>query len=130
MIRLPRAADRGLRPAAPGLAAVLDGFSYLRGHPVLLMAFVVDIIAMVFGMPRALFPEIAHESFGGPPDGGLAFALLFAGIPVGAVLGGVFSGWVSRVRRQGRAVVGAIVVWGLAMMASGGRSGWLHVLAP
>ena len=69
------------------------------------MSFVVDIIAMVFGMPRALFPEIAHVDFGGPDEGGLAFALLFAAIPAGAVLGGVFSGWVSRVERQGLAVI-------------------------
>ena len=53
------------------------------------MSFVVDIIAMVFGMPRALFPEIADTEFGGPPEGGLVFALLFAAIPAGAVLGGV-----------------------------------------
>ena len=123
VIRLPALPIEGSAGTAPGLRAVLDGFGYLRGHPVLLMSFVVDIIAMVFGMPRALFPQIAHESFGGPPDGGLAFALLFAGIPAGAVLGGVFSGWVSRVRRQGRAVVGAIVVWGLAMTAFGGAVG-------
>ena len=76
-----------------GVRAVLDGLGYLRGQPVLLMSFLVDIIAMVFGMPRALFPEIAHLDFGGPEGGGLAFALLFAGIPIGAVLGGVFSGW-------------------------------------
>ena len=88
-----------------------------------MMSFVVDLIAMVFGMPRALFPEVAHESFGGPVDGGLAFALLYAGIPVGAVLGGILSGWVSRVHRQGRAVVGAIAVWGLAMTFFGGAVG-------
>ena len=87
-----------------GFKAVLDGLRYLRGHPVLLMSFLVDIVAMVFGMPRALFPEIAHVDFGGPEGGGIAFALLFAGIPIGAVLGGVFSGWVSRVERQGVAV--------------------------
>ncbi|MFC6715511.1 hypothetical protein [Branchiibius cervicis] len=98
---------------------MLEGFAYLRGHTVLLMSFVVDIIAMVFGMPRALFPQIAHESFGGPIDGGLAFALLFAAIPLGAVVGGVFSGWVSRVTRQGAAVVVAIIVWGLAMVVFG-----------
>ncbi len=103
----------------PGISSVIDGFRYLRGHPVLMMSFVVDIIAMVFGMPRALFPEVAHVSFGGPESGGLAFALLFAAIPAGAVLGGVFSGWVSRVQRQGLAVVVAIVVWGLAMVGFG-----------
>ncbi len=102
-----------------GFRAVLDGLGYLRGHPVLLMSFLVDIIAMVFGMPRALFPEIAHVNFGGPDSGGIVFALLFAGIPIGAVIGGVFSGWVSRVERQGVAVLAAVIVWGLAMLGFG-----------
>jgi Transmembrane secretion effector len=107
-------------PTGPaGWRSVVDGFRYLRGHPVLLMSFLVDIIAMVFGMPRALFPEAAHVDLGGPESGGLAFALLFAAIPAGAVLGGIFSGWVSRVNRQGLAVVVAIVVWGLAMVGFG-----------
>jgi MFS family permease len=107
-------------PGGPaGWRSVVDGFRYLRGHPVLLTSFLVDIIAMVFGMPRALFPEAAHVDFGGPESGGLAFALLFAAIPAGAVIGGVFSGWVSRVHRQGLAVIVAIVVWGLAMVGFG-----------
>ncbi|CUR62211.1 Major facilitator superfamily MFS_1 [metagenome] len=103
----------------PGIRAVVDGFRYLRTQPVLMMSFVVDIIAMVFGMPRALFPEMADVDFGGPSEGGLAFALLFAAIPAGAVIGGVLSGWVSRVERQGLAVMVAIVVWGLAMLGFG-----------
>ncbi len=98
---------------------MLDGLRYLRDQPVLLMSFLVDIIAMVFGMPRALFPEIAHVNFGGPDSGGIVFALLFAGIPIGAVIGGVFSGWVSRVERQGVAVLAAVIVWGLAMVGFG-----------
>lgn len=104
---------------SPGLRSVLDGLGYLKGHPVLLMSFVVDLIAMVFGMPRALFPEIADVAFDGPSEGGVAFALLFAAIPLGAVLGGIFSGWVSRVQRQGLAVVVCIVVWGLAITGFG-----------
>jgi MFS family permease len=123
VVGLPRMPVEGAATSTPGVRAVLDGFAYLRGHRLLLMSFVVDIIAMVFGMPRALFPQVAHESFHGPPEGGLAFALLFAGIPAGAVLGGIFSGWLSRVRRQGLAVVAAIVVWGLAMTAFGGAIG-------
>jgi MFS family permease len=103
----------------PGLRSVIEGFVYLRGHPVLLMSFLVDIIAMVFGMPRALFPQMADESFGGPSEGGLAFALLFAAIPAGAVVGGVLSGWVSRVERQGFAVIVSILVWGGAMTGFG-----------
>ncbi len=134
VVRLPKLPVEG-PVTSPGLRSVIDGLRYLRGHPVLLMSFVVDIIAMVFGMPRALFPEMAHASFGGPAQGGLAFALLFAAIPAGAVLGGVFSGWVSRIDRQGLAVVWAILVWGLAMTGfgvagglAGGTAGvWLGV---
>ena len=118
VVRLPRLRVEGAA-GTPGLRAVIDGLRYLRGHPVLMMSFLVDLIAMIFGMPRALFPEIAHLDFGGPSEGGLAFALLFAAIPLGAVIGGVFSGWVSRVERQGLAVVIAILVWGLAIAGFG-----------
>lgn len=104
---------------SPGLRAVVDGLVYLGAHKILLLSFVVDLIAMVFGMPRALFPEMAHAQFGGPAEGGLEFALLYAAMPAGAVLGGVFGGWVSRVQRQGAAVLWAIAVWGGAMAVMG-----------
>jgi MFS family permease len=112
---------------APGLRSVVEGFSYLRTQPVLMMSFVVDIIAMIFGMPRALFPQIAHESFLGQEEGGLAFALLFAAIPAGAVIGGVLSGWVSRVSAQGRAVVVCVVLWGLSMVGFGLAVGFADI---
>jgi MFS family permease len=136
VFRLPPLQVEGAA-GTPGLRAVIDGLGYLRGHPVLLMSFVVDLIAMIFGMPRALFPAIAHQNFGGPSGGGLAFALLFAAIPLGAVIGGVLSGWVSRVRRQGLAVVMAIVVWGVAItgfalavsLADGSARTWMLALA-
>ncbi|MCW2855391.1 MAG: major facilitator superfamily 1 [Marmoricola sp.] len=136
VVRLPKLPVEGAA-GTPGLRAVIDGLGYLRGHPVLLMSFVVDLIAMIFGMPRALFPAIAHQNFGGPSGGGLAFALLFAAIPLGAVIGGVFSGWVSRVQRQGLAVVAAIVVWGTAItgfglavsQAAGSARNWMLALA-
>ncbi len=119
VLRLPALPIEGIISRAPGLGSVVEGFSYLRTQPVLMMSFVVDIIAMVFGMPRALFPQIAHESFLGPEEGGWAFAALFAAIPVGAVIGGVLSGWVSRVAAQGRAIIVCILVWGLAMVGFG-----------
>ena len=122
VVSLPRLPIEGIT-GTPGLRSIIDGFGYLRGHPILLMSFLVDIIAMVFGMPRALFPQMAHESFGGPTEGGLAFALLFAAIPVGSVLGGVFSGWVSRVVRQGLAVVVAVILWGASMLGFGLAAG-------
>ncbi len=59
VVALPRLPVEGIA-GTPGLRSVIDGLTFLRGHPVLLMSFFVDIIAMVFGMPRALFPEIAH----------------------------------------------------------------------
>lgn len=131
VVRLPRMPVLGAPAGAPGLRSVVEGFVYLRGHPILLMSFVVDLIAMIFGMPRALFPQIADQSFGGDPEGGLAFALLFAAIPAGAVLGGVFSGWVSRVERHGLAVILAVVVWGLAVVGFGvavALAGWSPTL--
>ena len=102
---------------------MLDGFRYLAGNTVVLMSFVVDLIAMILGMPRALFPQMAHESFGGPVEGGTIMALLAAAISVGAVAGGVFSGWLPRIQRQGLAVVIAIVVWGVAMIGFGVAGG-------
>lgn len=112
----------------PGLRSVIDGLGYLRGRPVLIMSFVVDLIAMVFGMPRALFPEMAHSVYGGPAVGGTELALLYASMPVGVLLGGLFSGWVGRVDRHGRAVLIAIAIWGAAMVAFGLAVGLTPVL--
>ena len=56
---------------------------------------------MVFAMPRALFPEVAQDRFGG----GSAVGWLFAAIAIGSVLGGLTSGWIGRVKRQGIALV-------------------------
>jgi MFS family permease len=119
VIRLPPLRVLDAATATPGIRAIADGLVYLRTQPVLLMSFLVDLIAMVFGMPRALFPEIAHLNFHGPNNGGIVFALLFAAIPAGAVIGGVFSGWVSRVERHGLAVVVCILFWGAAMTGFG-----------
>ena len=109
-----------------GIAAVLDGFRYLAGNTVVLMSFVVDLVAMILGMPRALFPQMAHQSFGGPVAGGTTMAVLAAAMSAGAVAGGVFSGWLPRVRRQGLAVFVAIVVWGLSMVGFGLAAGAAH----
>ncbi|TQF74166.1 MFS transporter [Rhodococcus spelaei] len=118
VIALPKLPPTGHTTKA-GIGAVVDGFRYLSTQKVLLASFVVDIIAMVFGMPRALFPQIAHETFGDPVSGGVALGLLFAAMSAGAVMGGVFSGWLPGVRYQGRAVVACIVAWGLAMVGFG-----------
>ena len=103
------------RLARPGLRSVAEGLRFIAAQPVLLMSFVVDIIAMVFAMPRALFPEVAETRFGGDQ----AVGWLFAAIAIGAVVGGLSSGWIGRVRRQGVALTVAIVAWGAAVALSG-----------
>jgi hypothetical protein len=96
---------------------------------VLLVSFLVDIIAMAFGMPRAVFPEMAEVTFHDPPGGGIALGALYASIALGSLAGGLFSGWLHGVRRQGVAVILAIGVWGLGVSAFGlVHSLWLAVL--
>lgn len=122
LYRLPGAPAEFTRRRLSVLGAFRDvgvGFRYLSGRQVLLASFVVDIVAMVLGMPRALFPEMAEHSFGDPAGGGTALGLLNAGIGIGAILGGLTSGWMVRVSRQGRAVTLAIGVWGVAMVGFG-----------
>ncbi|HEY8457855.1 MAG TPA: MFS transporter [Actinopolymorphaceae bacterium] len=126
--RLPPLPPLDGAPRRAGIRHVLEGFGYLASRRVLLMSFLADIIAMVLGMPRALFPQMAHETFGDPPGGGFALGVLYAAIPTGAVLGGLFSGTFSRIRRHGVAVVGAVCAWGIAIIGFG-LSPWLWVAA-
>ncbi|MGC5017023.1 MFS transporter [Micromonospora sp. DT47] len=107
-----------------GLAGIVDGFRYLAATPVLLSSFAIDLIAMILAMPRALFPEVAESRFGG----GAAVGWLYSAIAIGAMLGGLTSGWIGRMRRQGLALVVAVVGWGLAIAAAGlARQLWLMV---
>ncbi|AJE66198.1 MFS transporter [Corynebacterium glutamicum] len=102
-----------------GFASVVDGLKYLAGQPVLVMVMVLDLIAMIFGMPRALYPEIAEVNFGGGDAGATMLAFMYSSMAVGAVLGGVLSGWVSRISRQGVAVYWCIIAWGAAVALGG-----------
>jgi MFS family permease len=110
-----------------GMREIAAGFRYISGHKVLLLSFLADIIAMVFGMPRALFPQLAAETYA-PYGEGLALGLLFAAVPIGAVAGGLFSGTFSRARRHGWMVIGAVTAWGVAVAGSGlSRNLWIAV---
>ncbi|MFF3965800.1 MFS transporter [Streptomyces griseorubiginosus] len=111
-----------------GVREIVEGFRYISAHKVLLLSFLADIVAMVFGMPRALFPQLAAETYA-PYGEGFALGLLFAAIPIGAVVGGLFSGTFSRARRHGWMVIGAVVAWGAAITGFGlSRSLWLAVV--
>ncbi|ASY32314.1 putative membrane transport protein [Streptomyces sp. Tu6071] len=108
-----------------GLKDVFDGFRYLWPRKLLLVSFVADIAAMVLGMPRALFPEMADTYFGGDA----ALGVLYAALPVGALLCGVFSGLYSHIRRHGVMVVLSVAAWGLAVAGLGlAHSLWLAAL--
>jgi len=117
-----------LRPLPPhgggtraGIASILEGLHFLRGRRALQGTFVIDVNAMVFGMPRALFPALGTGLFGGGPA---TVGLLYAAPGAGALVAALTTGWVTSVRRQGRAVVVAVIVWGAAVAAFGAVS-WL-----
>ena len=102
-----------------GLRSVLEGLHFLRTRINLLMTFLVDLCAMVLAQPRALFPGLADNVFGG---GARTAGLLAASAGVGALVAAAFSGWLGRVRWQGRLVVAMIVAYGAAVACFGWSS--------
>ena len=98
------------------LRAIGDGFRYVRGHAVVQAVYLVDLNAMVFGLPRALFPAVALTLYHGGPQ---IVGLLYAAPGAGALLMAVVTGWIARVHRQGRLVAAVVVAWGAAMTIFG-----------
>lgn len=108
--------------ADTGLRAIRDGFDFARKHRLIMSTFVIDLIAMIFGLPRVLFPFLIVDQFHQSPK---AIGLLFAALAVGALLGALTSGWTGRVRRQGLAVIVSVAAWGMAIAAFGWSGDWL-----
>jgi MFS family permease len=106
-------ADQG---EVSSLAAVREGLRYSFKTPLILSVFVSDLVAMIFGMPRALFPALAENTF---HMGAGGVGLLFAAPSVGALVGALTTGWVTKVVRQGRAVLVSITAWGAAITLAG-----------
>ena len=102
--------------ARPGLAAIREGLRFAIQRRVILATYVIDLDAMIFGMPTSLFPVLALDVFHAGPQG---LGLLAAAPSVGALLGALLSGWVSSVRRVGLAVIVAVAIWGLAITLFG-----------
>jgi MFS family permease len=100
----------------PGLRSIIEGLAFVRGRQAIQGAYLIDVNAMVFGMPRALFPALAATRYGG---GARVLGLLYAAPGAGALLGALTTGWVSRIQRQGLAVIVAVTVWGVAISCFG-----------
>lgn len=122
----------------PGLKSVVEGLRYLRGRQLIQGVYLLDIDAMVFGMPRALFPALGLGLFHG---GARAVGFLYAAPGAGALAGALTTGWVSAIRRQGMAVIVCVIAWGTAITAFGlvhvlwiallllGMAGWADVVS-
>lgn len=113
--RLPPLPPQG-EVARPGARAIAEGLRYIFSSKILLMSFVVDLCAMILAFPRALFPELVDERFGGSL---IALGWLNSAMAVGVVVGGLLSGWARTVKRQGLGLIVVIAVWGLAVAAAG-----------
>jgi MFS family permease len=114
----PEKADR------PSLRSVVDGLKYARSRPELLGTYLIDINAMFFAFPYALFPFLA-DKLGGPA----VLGLFYAAPAVGSLLVTLTSGWTSRVHRHGFAVVLAAAAWGGGIAVFGfANSLWLALL--
>ncbi len=101
---------------AVGWGAVREGFGHVKRDRLLQSTFAIDLVAMIFGMPMALFPALVVTQF---HRGIGVVGLLFAAPSVGALLQALAGGWTGRVRRQGEVVVWAVVGWGAAIAAFG-----------
>jgi MFS family permease len=114
LLRRLRAAPPASDQATVSLRSIAEGIRYAGGRQVLLGTYTVDIVAMFFGMPLALFPAFAHE-FGGAG----VLGLMYAAPSVGSMLATLTSGWTSHIRRHGAAICFAAAGWGLAVAAAG-----------
>ena len=99
-----------------GVRSMTEGFRHLRGQKLLSATYLIDLNAMIFGMPRAVFPALGAGLFGG---GAGVVGLLYAAPGAGSLVGSLFTGWCSRVRHQGRAIAVCVTIWGATIALFG-----------
>jgi MFS family permease len=97
-------------------ASIAEGLRFVRGNRALMGSFAIDLVAMTFGMPRALFPVLAVSVYGAGASG---TGLLFAAVSAGATIAALTTRWLEHVRRLGLIVIGAVIVWGAAIALAG-----------
>ena len=96
--------------------SIREGLAHIRSQSLLQGLILIDLNAMVFGMPRALFPAMGTVMFGGDAS---TVGLLYAAPGIGALIAAITSGWVTAVRRSGRVIVGSVVLWGASIAVVG-----------
>jgi MFS family permease len=103
-----------VKSGRPGIQSIIEGLQYAGSRPELIGTYAVDMIAMTFAMPMALFPAMA-EAWGGAS----AVGYLYSAMSFGSLFTSVFSGWTSRVSRHGAAVIIGAGAWALAVVGLG-----------
>lgn len=106
----------GVEEHEPVLQAIRSGLGFVRRSQALIGSFVIDLAAMGFGMPRALFPVLAVSVYGSGADG---VGLLLAAVAAGSTVAALTTGWLGNARFLGRITLGAVAVWGVAIAAAG-----------
>ena len=96
--------------------SIVEGLRYVRSNEALLGSFAIDLVAMTFGMPRALFAVL---SVGVYHAGAAGTGLLYSAMAAGATVGAMTTGWLPHARRLGRVVIWAVVVWGTTIAVAG-----------
>ena len=112
--QLPHGRRDGDKP--PIVRSIAEGLRFVRGSPALKGSFAIDLVAMTFGMPRALFPVLSVSVYG---TGAAGTGVLFAAVSAGATVAALTTGWLGHARRLGRIVICAVLAWGLAIAAVG-----------
>ena len=96
--------------------SIAEGLRYVRGNRALVGSFAVDLIAMTFGMPRALFAVLAVSTYHAGASG---TGLLYTAVAIGATATALLSGWIKHARRLGIICVWAVTAWGVAIALAG-----------
>jgi MFS family permease len=99
------------------IASMREGISYAKSRPDIVGTYIIDLLAMILAFPVVMLPFVAarfHDSY--------ALALLYCGLPVGALVATLTSRWTRHVHRYGRAIVWAAASWGLGIALFGDSS--------
>src|SRR3954453_17002991 len=113
----PRAEKRADAPTRePILRSIATGLRFVRGERALVGSFVIDLCAMTFGMPRALFPVLSITVYHAGASGTEA---LFSRVAAGATVAALTTGWLEHARWLGRIVLASVAVWGVAIALAG-----------